>query len=202
MLHPDGGLKTQFLEFAAAFAKAGFLTVTPCWAQGVDPGNPPLDCSDGAPARTSAADLSKDVMAIADAARTLRGARADRVAFVGRSGGAQAAFIVGALNPSISGVVAISAGYGTNIRQRWGTTLPDQLDAFGVPLLIVHGVADKQGPGTAIDLVRSFEKSARDKGKNVQAIYVEDAPHALPYTTYWTIDVQNAVVAFLKKQFN
>ena len=200
MLHPDGGLRTQFLQLSANLAKAGFVTITPCWAQGGDASDPPIACSSGAPSRTSAADLTKDVMSIADAARTLPGARPDRLALVGHSGGAQAAFIVGSMTTNIEAVVAMSAGYGPNIRQRWGTTLPDQLDAMHVPFLIVHGVADRQGPGTAIDLVRAFEKTAREKGKTVEAIYVDGAPHGFPYATeYWTADLQAQVVAFLQK---
>lgn len=196
LLHADDGLNLQFLEFVSGFAKAGFLTVTPCWAKGPDP----LGCSANAPARASAADLVKDVMAVTDAARTLPGARADRTALVGYSGGAQAAVLVGSMGGKVDAVVAISAGYGLMIRQRWGTSLPDQLDGLRVPLLIVHGTGDLQQPGTHIDLVRAFEKTARDKGKNVEALYVEGAPHTLPYLPqYWTEEVQGKVIAFLKR---
>ena len=201
VLHPAGGLRARHLALAAMFPKEGFITVTPCWQFWSDPNDTePLSCSSTAPDRNAAGDVVKDVMAVVDAARTLPGARRDRVALVGHSAGAMAGVLTGSMGGRVDTVVAMSAGYGLLIRQQWGTALPDQVDGLAVPLLIVHGTNDTNTPGTAVAAARAYEKTALDKGKKVESIYIEGAPHTFPYIPeFWTDDVKSKVLGFIRK---
>lgn len=201
LLHPAGGLHARQLELASMFPKEGFLTLTPCWQRWVDARDTELlGCSPDAPDRKSAAEVVRDVMAVVDAARTLPGARPDRVALVGHSAGAMAGILTGSMGGRIDCVVAISAGYGTAIRAQWGTAVPDQVDGLAVPLLIVHGTNDTNNAGTNVATARAYEKTALEKGKKVESIYVQGAPHMLPYIAeYWTADVQARVLAFIAR---
>ncbi len=203
-LHGDGGLRVRNLDLASWLAKEGFIAVTPCWqgyteadakASGV-----PVDigCSTAAPKRSSAVDLTRDLSAIADAARTLPGARADRVVVIGHSAGGTAAVLAGSMGGRIDSVVSISGPYGTGkaIKGRWGTNAPEQADGLAVPLLIVHGTNDTQA---LMEAARSYEKMLREKSKTVDTLYVDGAPHELPFTEYWTDAIRAKVIAFLKR---
>lgn len=193
------GLLPRDLDFAAALANEGFLTVAPCWQQPstVNTADP---CGQSAP--RPQASIAKDIAAVADAARTLPGARADRLVVVGRSTGGTAALLAASMGGLFDAVVAISAAYGvtrSRVSGRFGTTAPEHVDGLAAPLLIVHGTADAWAPGTRVEAVRSYEKSARDKGKKVESLYVDGADDMLLFSpTYWTRDVFGKVIAFLR----
>lgn len=194
------GLLPRDLDFAAALANEGFLTVAPCWQQPstVNAGDP---CGQSSPRPQT--DVTKDIAAIADAARTLPGARADRVALIGRSTGGAAALLAASMGGRFDAVVAISAAYGgpgSPVSRRFGTTAPEHVDGLAARLLIVHGTADAWAPGTRVEAVRSYEKSARDKGKKVESLYVDGADDTLLFSpTYWTRDVFGKVIDFLRR---
>jgi dienelactone hydrolase len=210
-LHGDGGLRMSNLDLAAWLAKEGYISVTPCWQGSTDADAQPsgrstqIGCSTDAPKRASAADVTKDLNAIVDAARTLSGARGDRVVVVGHSAGATAAVLFGSLGGRIDRVVSISGVFGTGsdrgpgsfFKARWGTIPAEQADSLAVPLLIVHGTNDQLA---SPDAARAYEKALRDKGKAVESLYVEGAPHQLPFlATYWTDEVRGKVLSFLAK---
>lgn len=198
VLHGAGGLRQRYLELAQWLTQEGFVTVTPCWSQAGALGVTHLGCGPDTPLRNSATAVVKDVTAIAEAARTLPGVRADRLALVGHSLGAMAAVLTASMGGTVEAVVAISAGYGQGIRQEWGTTLPEQVDGLRWPVLMVHGTADGQ---SLFDAAKAYEAAARRHGKSVETLYVEGAPHELPSTPqYWTEDVRGRVIAFLKRQ--
>lgn len=202
VLHGDGGLRERFLGLAQWLTQEGFVTVTPCWsgsAASVPGTSPILGCATDAPQRNSATAVVKDVSAIAEAARTLPGVRADRLALVGHSLGAMAAVLNASMGGTVEAVVAISAVYGQRpFGQLAGTTLPEQVDGLRWPVLMVHGTEDAQAP--FID-AKAYEAAARQRGKSVETLYVEGAPHPLPFTPqYWTEDVRGKVIAFLKRQ--
>jgi len=208
-LHGDGGLRVRNLDFAARFASDGFVAMTPCWsADFVDEGQaaaesftPLLGCAATAPRRSSAANVTKDIDAIAAAARTLPGARADKVIVIGHSAGGTAAVLAGSMGARITSVISISGAYGAgtgpqSFKARWGTNPPEQADALAVPLLIVHSTSDER---SLIEQTRAYVTLLQQKGKAVETLYVDGAPHDLPVTSYWTKDIQAKVTVFARK---
>lgn len=200
VLHDDGGARPHFLGMATWLAEAGFIAMTPCW-QGlfIAPDPESLGCSTDAPQRDSARAVSKDIMAVAAAARTLEGARQDRLVLIGFSRGATAAILTASLGAKVDAVVAVAGAYGTRlVKQRWGTSAPDEVAGLAAPLLMVHGTNDQAGPGTSIDTVRAYERAARELGKAVETHYLDGAPHELYWSsTYWTPELRASVLGFL-----
>ena len=172
--------------------------MTPCWGFGTIAGPLSLGCAADAPRRDSATAVVKDVTAIAEAARTLPGVRADQLALVGHSLGAAAAVLTASMGGTVEAVVAISAIYGpTFIKQRWGATPTEQVDGLRWPVLMVHGTEDGQAP---FDDAKAYAAAARQRGKSVETLYVEGAPHPLRSPQYRTEDVRGKMIAFLKRQ--
>lgn len=190
------GMLPRDLEFAESLAKEGFVTVAPCWQPATV--SAPDVCGKGA--ERSGVQVVGDISAIASAARTLAGTRADRVVVVGRSTGGTLALLAASMGGRIDGAVAISAAYGgagSAVSQRWGTTAGEHVDGLSVPVLIVHGTSDTWAPGTRMEAVRAYVKSATDEGKKIDTLYVEGADEMLAFTpTYWTKEVMAKVVAF------
>lgn len=190
------GMLPRDLEFAASLAKEGFVTIAPCWQPATV--SAPDVCGKGI--ERSGAQVVGDISAIASAARTLAGVRTDRVVVIGRVSGGTIALLAASMGGGIDAAVAISAAYGgpgSAVSQRWGTTAGEHIDGLSVPILIVHGTSDTWAPGTRIDAVRTYVKSATDKGKKVDTLYVESADEMLAFTpTYWTRDVIGRVVTF------
>jgi dienelactone hydrolase len=192
VLHGAGGLQPYFFELTRWLTQEGFVTVTPCWS-GLAAKSETFFCGGPAPIRDSATAVIKDVSAMAAAARTLPGVRADRLAIVGYSLGAMAGVLTASMGGTVEAVVAISAGY--EDPAGWGTTLPEQVDGLRAPVLIVHGTLDH------IDDAKSYEAAARSRGKSIETLYVEGASHALPAESqYWTQELRGKVIAFLKRQ--
>lgn len=194
VLHGAGGLQPSFFELTRWLTQEGFVTVTPCWS-GLLSKSDTFFCGGPAPIRDSATAVVKDITAMAEAARTLPGVRADRLAIVGYSLGAMAGVLDASMGGTVEAVVAISAGYNEVIKQEWGTTLPEQVDGLRAPVLIVHGTTDQ------IDDAKAYEAAARSRGKSIETLYVEGGSHALPSESqYWTQEVRDKVIAFLKRQ--
>lgn len=192
VLHGDEGLHPKHLGLAQWLTQEGFITLAPCWSRVTVATS--LGCG-SAPLRDSAAAVVKDVTAVVEAARTLPGARRDRLALVGHSLGAMAAVLNASMGGTIEAVVAISANYGEGIRQRWGTTLPEQVDGLRWPVLMVTGTKDP-----SFGDAKAYAAAARQRGKSVETLYPEGASHDLPFIQFeWTEDVRGAVIAFLRR---
>ena len=197
VLHDSDGLRQKQLDLAQWLTREGFVTVTPCWSSASAPALG-LGCVADAPRRDSATAVVKDITAIVAAARSLPGVRGDRLALVGHSLGAMAGVLTASMGGTVEAVVAISAGYGPQIKPLWGTTLPEQVDGLRSPVLMVHGTADVSA---AFDAAKAYEVAARQRGKPVETLYVEGGRHDLPYgTEHWTEEVRGKVIAFLRRQ--
>lgn len=206
-LHGDGGLRPSEVDFAASLAKDGALVVVPCW-QGRIGGRPSpqnIGCTQSAPLRSSAADVVKDVSAVADAARTLPGARPDRVVVVGHSAGAAASLLAASMGGHVQAVVAIDSPYpsesegtaGLGLRARWGAAPTEHAADLAVPVMIVHGTDDQQAPPTSVDRARAFEREARERGKKIDTIYVDGGGHEFVFSELFTADLRARLIAFV-----
>lgn len=200
-LHGDGGLRERFLSLPHWLADEGFLTVVPCWSSSswaVAGASPVVSCAADAPLRNSVAATVEDIRAIIDAARTLSGARTDRLVLVGHSLGAMAALLT-SMETAVDATVPISAVYGRlGISQFGGTTLLERTDRLRSPVLMVHGTEDLQAPFSD---AKTFAADARARGKDVDTLFVEGARHPLPFTPeWWTEDVRAKVLAFLRRR--
>ena len=192
------GLMPRDLDFAAALAKEGFLVLVPCWGY---PAEAPIVDPCAKTLSRQGPNIVKDINSIADAARTLPGARADRVVVIGRVRGGTAAVLAGSMGARIEAVVAISGAYGTPgspVAVRFGTSVIENVDGLSVPLLIVHGTADVGLPGTSIEAVRDYASAALARGPRVETLFVEGGDDMLLFTPPWTGDVLARVVEFAR----
>ena len=197
-LHSDAGMLPRDLKFAASLAADGFVAIAPCWQGFIGAPSPRVyGCTHGALRRAAGADVAKDISAIADVARTLPGARADRLVVAGHSGGASAALLAGSMGAKVDAVVAIDAAYG-GTSERWGTTVLEQIGGLTVPVLIVHGVEDQQATVTTIAAARAYESAARERGKKVETMYVEGAGHEFVFFGGLTQELRGRLVGFLR----
>jgi len=131
--------------------------------------------------------------ALVQAARTLLGARPDRIGLFGhsRGGGPILNYILRAGN--VQAAVLNSAGY------------PDHLSTqVEAPLLILHGTADSPVDGgvavTNIQMARDFEAKLRTAGRPVEAVYYEGGRHndIFSSSTQYRDEVQQ-MLAFLQR---
>ena len=64
---------------------------------------------------------------------------------------------------------------------RYPQQLADLAAEMKVPVLMLHGTADRQADGgtefTKIEMARSFERALRTAGKTVEAVYYEGGRH-------------------------
>lgn len=202
VLHSDGGFRQREIDLAASFAKDGFVAIAACWFRpGPAQGAAAIACPDAPPwvggyERSSVpvdeAPEARVISALLDGVRTLPGIYADRVALLGHSAGARAAVRLASTGGTPQAVVSIASPYG--VRGRRAMPLTPLIDGLGSPLLIVHGTAD-----VSINDARQYEALAREKGKEVPAIYVEGAPHDLPFDSFFWDPTRPQVVAFLKR---
>ncbi|HEX9435660.1 MAG TPA: dienelactone hydrolase family protein [Candidatus Limnocylindria bacterium] len=200
-LHADGGLRERFLSLPRWLAEQGFLAVAPCWTSSnwaAAGASPVVACAADAPLRNSVTATAEDIRAIVEAARTLPGARADRLALVGHSLGAMAALFA-SMETTVDATVSISAVYGRlSTPQFGGTTLLERAERLRSPVLMVHGTDDAAAPFAD---AKTFAADARARSKEVETLFVEGAPHQLPFTPqYWTDDVKGKVIGFLRRR--
>jgi dienelactone hydrolase len=178
LLHGTHGFAREYVELAQAFARSGFLAIAACWFQGG--GGPgaqfvaPIACPEAPPLTLAATpDDMPTVGALVDAARTLRGARSDRVGLFGhsRGGGAVRNYILG--GGHVHAAVLNSAGYPSELAGR--------ATEFKIPLLILHGTGDSPADGgsafTSVQMARGFEVALRRAGQPVEAKYYEAGGH-------------------------
>ncbi len=178
LLHGSHGFAREYVRLAQDLASGGLLAVAVCWFQGgVGAGArfiTPIGCPESPPMpNASSPEAMQTVDALVQAARTLPGARPDRIGLFGhsRGGGATLNYILRVGN--VQAAVLNSAGYPSQLAD-----LPSQVKA---PVLMLHGTADSPADGggafSNVQMARDFEAMLRAAGKPVEAVYYEGGRH-------------------------
>ena len=200
LLHGTHGFAQQYVQLAQELARGGLLAVAACWfSGGGGPGSsfvtPPINCPEAPPMRRAdSPEAQQTVDTLVQAARTLPGARPDRVGLFGhsRGGGATLNYILGAGN--VQAAVLNSAGYPGH--------LTDLAAHVMVPILMLHGEADSPANAgsalTNVKMARDFEAALLRVGKSVEAMYYQGAGHNSIFTssTQHDDEVQRMVAFF------
>ncbi len=200
VLHGTHGFAQEYVQWAEDLARGGFLAVAACWFSGGSGGGSqvvtPIPCPEIPPLkRDSYPEAVQYISAIVKAARTLPGARADRLGIVGHSrGGGETLQYLLAIG-DVQAAVLHSAGHGYRPVTRAAE--------FSVPILLLHGTvdgpADGGGVNTQVALARDFEAELRRNRKSIEAHYYEGGGH----NTFFTDATQRGdelkkVIAFLR----
>lgn len=180
VLHGAPGLQPPLLARADEVARAGFLVVVGCWQLVESPpaAAPNPVCSEAPPQADwqadPAANSGKELIA---AARTLPGARPDRVGLYGISRGGNAALFAASTGAGVQAVVADAPGH---LPLRGVTPAPpstqDVVAGLAAPVLLLHGTADRVVP---VEQSREYERAARALGKPITAVYFEGVSHVV-----------------------
>jgi dipeptidyl aminopeptidase/acylaminoacyl peptidase len=121
----------------------------------------------------SSPEATRVVDALVHAARTLPGARPDRIGLFGHSRGAGAVLTYILRVRPVQAAVLNSGGYPSQ--------LADSSAHLATPVLMLHGTADSPADGgvaaTNIQMARDFEATLRAAGKPVEAVYYEGGRH-------------------------
>ena len=196
LLHGSHGFAQEYVRLAQDLAGGGVLAVAACWFRGSAGSGSrfvtPIGCPESPPMPgASTAEAMQIVDALVQAARTLPGARPDRIGLFGhsRGGGPILNYILRAGN--VQAAALNSAGYPGD--------LSTQVKA---PILILHGTADSPADGgvavTNVQMARDFEAKLRTAGKPVEAVYYEGGRHndIFSSSTQYRDEVQR-MLAFL-----
>lgn len=207
VLSDQYGLQRAHLEVAAWLAQTGFVAVAPCWIRytkedaarkQVPQG---ISCSAEAPKRDTSPEVAQDILAVADASRTLPGARPDRVGVFGTGGGGVlAAFLAAAHGGRTDAIVAV---FGTpvyactaEVARVWGSCVPQLAERVSAPMLLVQGADDPSGQ---ISNAHVLVTSARAAGRVASAIDVKGAAGDLiTRTEFWNDDLKGRIAEFLR----
>ena len=198
LLHGSHGFAHEYVRLAQDLAGGGVLAVAACWFRGSAGSGArfvtPIGCPEAPPMpNASSPEAMQTLDALVQAARTLLGARPDRIGLFGhsRGGGPILNYILRAGN--VQAAVLNSAGY------------PDHLSTqVEAPLLILHGTADSPVDGgvavTNIQMARDFEAKLRTAGRPVEAVYYEGGRHndIFSSSTQYRDEVQQ-MLAFLQR---
>lgn len=178
ILHGSHGFAQEYVRFAQAIARNGFIAIAPCWfSDGGGPGArfvTPIACP-GAPPRPEAASAAaqQTVDALLQAVRALPDVHADRVALFGHSRGAGTALNYVLRHDTVQAAVLCSSGYPGE--------LSTSATKLKTPILILHGVADGPADGgselTNVKMARAFEAALHRLHKPVEAKYYETGGH-------------------------
>ena len=172
VLHGGDGLDRGYMSVARNVSEAGFLVVVGCWFHALGFPGPCFEATPENDVATDPANNSgKELIVFA---RTLQGARADRVEIYGFTRGGVAALWAASTGADVQAVVVdapahvLPGGYKV-------TPKPIEVVAsLGAPVLIMHGTADRTSP---IEPSYEYEKAARAIGKQVTTYYVEGGFH-------------------------
>jgi dipeptidyl aminopeptidase/acylaminoacyl peptidase len=153
-------------------------------------------CSEATPRAEWAANPSsccgKELIAMA---RTLPGARADRIGLYGMSIGGYAALWDASTGADVRAVVADAPAHAPTINPRPAKLL-DVLAGLSAPLLIMHGTADKVVP---VEQSREYEQAAHSLGKQLFAAYFDGADHIVSVQSESQAEARKRAVAFLRQ---
>jgi dienelactone hydrolase len=176
LLHGAGGLQMGHLALGQEVSSSGFLVVVGCWQDVASPPAPRPNpvCSEAPPQAAwhadPAANSGKELIA---AARTLPGARVDRLGLYGFSRGAYAALWAASTGANVQAVVADALSHLPRSR-RDGASALNVVAGLTAPTLLLHGTAD---PAAPVEQSREYERAARALGKSVTAVYFEGVGH-------------------------
>ena len=178
LLHGASGLQTSHLALADEVARAGFLVVVGCWQSIASPpaAAPNPVCSEAPPQAAwqadPAANSGKELIA---AARTLPGARPDRVGLYGLSRGGNAALWAASTGVSVQAIVADAPAHHPAARVIPPPPSTQTVVAgLAAPTLMLHGTADRVVP---VDQSREYDRAARALGKPITAVFYEGLGH-------------------------
>jgi dienelactone hydrolase len=178
ILHGTHGFARQYVEWANALARGGFIAVAACWFSGGGGAGayavtPPIPCPEIPPLGSGDyPEAVQFVHALAEATRALPAVRADRLALVGHSRGAGAVLQYLLAGGNVQAAILHSSGYALRPDTRAGE--------FHVPIQILHGTTEPDGGGSAnnhVALARDFETALRRHQQTVEASYYEGGGH-------------------------
>jgi carboxymethylenebutenolidase len=178
VLHGAVGLQPGLLGLAEEVARGGFLVVVGCWQLVASPpaAAPNPVCSEAPPQAAWQADPAahsgKELIA---AARTLPGARADRVGLYGISRGGNAVLWAASTGASVQAVVGDAPAH-RPLRVNPVRSTQDVVAGLDAPTLLLHGTADRVVP---VEQSREYERAARALGKSVTAVYFDGVGHVV-----------------------
>jgi dienelactone hydrolase len=190
LLHGSHGFAQEYIQLARNLADGGLLAMAACWFQGGGGTGArfitPISCPEAPPMPTpSSPEAMQTVDALVHAARTLPGARPDRIGLLGHSRGGGAALNYILQVSDVQAVVLNSSGYPSGLTDR-----SSQVKAH-IP---ENGGAEV----TNVQMARDFEAVLRAAGKPVEAVYYEGGRHNDIFTssTQYRDEVQQ-ILAFL-----
>ena len=179
ILHGTHGFARQYVEWATALARSGFIAVAACWFSGHGGAGvediTPIACPEIPPlAPGEYPEAVQFVDALVEATRALSGVRGDRVALAGHSRGAGATQQYLLAGGNVQAAILHSSGYAL---RPWRRAVE-----FKVPILIMHGTADSFGENTQFAFAREFEMGLRANKKPVETAYCEGCGHNTFFT--------------------
>jgi dienelactone hydrolase len=203
LLHSAGGLNRGGMSVAQDMARAGFLVVYGCW-QAVaqrSGGRPQTEgnriCAEATPQAEWAADPAahsgKELIALA---RTLPGARADRIGLFGISRGGYAALWAASSGAGVQAVVVDAPAHTPDTDPHPAKTTLDVLAGLAAPLLMMHGTADQLVP---VEQSREYERAARALGKPLVVAYFEGVGHMVSLIKESQAEARQRAIAFLRE---
>ena len=182
-------------------ARAGFLVVYGCWqAVAQRPGGRLQTegnriCAEATPEAEWVADPAahsgKELIALA---RTLPGARADRIGLYGISRGGHAALWAASTGAGVQAVVADAPAH-TPASNPSAKPL-NVLAGLEAPLLMMHGTADEDVP---VEQSREYERAALALGKPLVVVYFEGAGHMVSVRKESQAEARQRGTAFLRE---
>jgi dienelactone hydrolase len=180
VLHGTHGFAREYVEWAAALARDGFLAVAACWfASGGGAGVnevTPIACPDIPPLAPGENPAAVQIVdALVQATRGLPVVRGDQVALVGHSRGAGLTLQYLLAGGNVQAAVLHSSGYALRPWQRAAE--------FNVPILIMHGTADNFSDNTRFGFAVEFEASLRANKKSVESAYCQGCGHNTFFTS-------------------
>jgi carboxymethylenebutenolidase len=201
LLHGSHGFAQEYVRLAQDLADGGLLAMAACWFQGGGGTGArfitPISCPEAPPMPTpSNPEAMQTVGSLVQAARTLPGARPDRIGLFGhsRGGGVTLNYIIQV--GDVQAAVLNSSGYPSQMAGR--------VSQVKAPILMLHGTADSPEDGgaavTNVQMARDFEAALRAAGKPVEAMYYEGGRHndIFMNSAQYRAEVQQMLAFFLR----